>query len=91
MKVRVHVLVKGIVQGVFFRAFVRDKAHDLKVNGYVKNTGVDKLEAVFEGEKFNVTELIDFCRTGPPHARVDKIDVKKEDFKGEFDSFSVRY
>ncbi len=91
MKVRAHVVVSGQVQGVFFRAETQEKAHDLGLKGWVRNTTDGKVEAVFEGEKFAVLELIDFCRRGPPGAHVDNIDVRWEEYKEEFDSFNVRY
>lgn len=91
MKTRAHVVVSGIVQGVFFRSGAGERAHDLGVRGWVRNTHDGKLEAIFEGEKFAVMEIIEFCRRGPPGAHVDDIDVKWEEYSGEFDSFKTRY
>ena len=47
---RVNITVTGDVQGVFFRSFIRQNALDMGVNGYVRNKGADKVEAVFEGK-----------------------------------------
>ncbi|UCD02694.1 MAG: acylphosphatase [Candidatus Aenigmatarchaeota archaeon] len=91
MKARAHVVVSGSVQGVFFRANTREKAHDLGLKGWVRNTHDGKVEAVFEGDKFAVLEAVDFCRQGPPGAHVKDIDVKWDEYKGEFGSFEVRY
>jgi acylphosphatase len=49
------------------------------------------VEAVFEGEENNVQRLIDFCRHGPLNAYVVNLDVRRQEWKGEFDSFTVRY
>ncbi len=91
MKTRIRIIASGIVQGVFFRSSVREKAFDLNVNGWVKNRPDGKVEAVFEGEKFAVMEVVGFCRKGPPGARVDGMEIIKEDYENEFSSFDIRY
>tara|TARA_B100000315_G_C14234118_1_gene432366 strand:+ start:81 stop:344 length:264 start_codon:yes stop_codon:yes gene_type:complete len=85
---RLYVKIYGKVQGVYFRDNVKDKADKLEVKGFVKNVD-DHVEAVFEGE--DLDEVIKFCKKGPLGARVDKIEVKEEKYKGEFRDFEVRY
>ncbi len=84
---RVHVLISGNVTGVFFRKFISDNAEKLGVKGWVRNAG-DKVEAVLEGSK--VDELVELCKKGPSGARVNNIEVKEEEYKGEFDKFEQR-
>jgi len=91
LKVRAHVFVRGRVQGVFFRSETQYEANRRNVSGWVRNTRDGRVEAVFEGEKENVEELIDFCRRGPPGARVTKVDVRWENYTGEFKDFRIRY
>lgn len=91
MQVLVHVFISGRVQGVFFRDEIRKMATRLNVKGWVRNTFDEKVEAVFEGEKEAVEKLIEFCRKGPPYARVSKVDVSWEKFVGEFHDFRIRY
>ena len=91
MKTRAHVFVSGRVQGVFFRSETRYEAKRRNVAGWVRNTSDGRVEAVFEGEKEDVEKVIDFCRRGPSGARVMKIDVRWEDYLGEFKDFKVRY
>jgi acylphosphatase len=91
MKIRAHVFVSGRVQGVFFRSETRYEAKIRNVAGWVRNTLDGRVEAVFEGEKEDVEKVIDFCRRGPSGARVMKIDVRWEDYIGEFKDFKVRY
>ncbi len=91
MDARVHVLISGVVQGVCFRAFVRDKAADLKVKGWVKNRNDGKVEGVFEGSRYAILELLEMCSRGPSGASVDDVKTEWLDFEDEFDSFSVRY
>jgi acylphosphatase len=90
MNVRVHVFVSGRVQGVFFRVETRSKAIKSNVAGWVRNTPDRRVEAIFEGEKANVEQLIDFCRRGPPGARVTDIDVQWEAYTGEFKTFKIQ-
>lgn len=86
---RVHVLVHGVVQGVFFRHNTKVLADKLNVTGFVKNVD-DHIEAVFEGKDSAVGEMVKFCRKGPAGAVVMKVDVDEEKYKGEFADFSVR-
>ncbi len=91
MQARAHVLVSGYVQGVYFRAFVRDHAQRLGVNGWVRNLWDGQVEAVMEGDKEKMERLIVLCRQGPRGARVTGIEVSWEEFQGEFSNFAVRY
>ena len=74
MKTRVHVVISGQVQGVWYRASTKQKADELGLTGWVKNTADGNVEAVFEGDESVVDEMIAWCRIGPPPARVS--DVK---------------
>lgn len=91
MKVRAHVFVSGGVQGVLFRYETRREADRRNVTGWVRNLPDGRVEAVFEGEKSGVEELIDFCREGPPGARVKNVEVRWEEYTGAFEGFRVRY
>jgi acylphosphatase len=91
LKVRAHVYVSGRVQGVFFRSETQDEALRHGVTGWVRNLPDGKVEAVFEGEKKAVEKLIEFCRRGPPGARVTKVDISWEPYTGEFKDFKIRY
>jgi len=90
MKVRAHVFVSGRVQGVFFRVETRSEAMKRNVTGWVRNTSECRVEAIFEGEKADVEQLIDFCRRGPPGARVTEIDVQWEEYTGAFKAFKIQ-
>ena len=80
---RCHTIVRGRVQGVFFRDSVRRMATDLGVTGWVRNCPDGSVEAVFEGEPDAVQRLVDFCRTGPPGAHVDEVQATAEEPRGE--------
>jgi len=91
LKVRAHVYVRGRVQGVFFRSETQDEATKHGVTGWVRNMPDGRVEAVFEGEKESVDRLVEFCRRGPHGARVTKAEILWEDYKAEFNKFSICY
>jgi len=80
--VRRRVLAHGRVQGVFFRDSVRALAQDAGVAGFARNRDDGTVEAVFEGAPEAVGKLVEFCRSGPPDARVDRLDVGDEPPEG---------
>ncbi len=88
---RAHVIIHGLVQGVWFRASTKETALRLGVGGWVRNLPDGGVEALFEGEKKKVEEIIGWCHKGPPGARVTKVDIAWEPYKGEFKRFDVRY
>jgi acylphosphatase len=90
MKIRAHVFVSGKVQGVFFRVETRNEAMKRNVVGWVRNTSNGRVEAIFEGEKADVEQLIVFCRKGPPGAGVTKTDIHYEEYTGDFETFKIR-
>jgi acylphosphatase len=89
MKTRVHLIISGQVQGVWYRASTKEKAEELGLFGWVKNTTHGKVEAVFEGEEPMVNEMISWCRKGPPLALVTDVKVTYQQFGGEFTRFDV--
>src|SRR5512139_365034 len=88
---RAHVIVQGRVQGVWFRASTKEAADRIGVHGWVRNLPDGSVEAVFEGEKKKVEEVIGWCYRGPSGAKVSKIDIVWEPPKGEFGHFDIRY
>ncbi len=90
-KVRAHVLISGRVQGVFFRSETRREAKKHSVKGWVRNLPDGRVEAVFEGDEEAVKKLIEFCKHGPPYAKVTNVEVIWENYAGEFSDFEIRY
>jgi acylphosphatase len=88
---RAHLFIDGRVQGVFFRAFTREVAHNLDLNGWVKNIRDGRVEAVLEGEKKVIQQAIQKCYAGPPGAKVSNIDIQWEQYTGKENGFSIRY
>ena len=71
----IHVIVRGRVQGVCFRASTQDTAVDLGLVGWVRNCPDGSVEIHAEGIKLQLEKLIDWCRTGPPSAEVLGLEV----------------
>ena len=90
-KARAHILISGRVQGVFFRDYTQRAAQERGILGWVMNTRDGRVEAVLEGEKEKVDDMIRWCHHGSPHSRVTEVSVDWEEYSGEFDGFSVRY
>ena len=87
--VRAHIIVEGRVQGVSFRAGTVEAAMAHGVSGWVRNNPDGAVEAVLEGEEAKVKRLIEWCRKGPPMARVERLNLSWEPFKDEFDDFTA--
>jgi acylphosphatase len=75
----VRVRIAGRVQGVGFRYWTEAMASRLGLSGWVRNRRDGSVEAVFSGPSDAVAEMLEFCRQGPPSARVDRIDLTEED------------
>ena len=89
MNTRVHVLISGKVQGVFFRSSTKDMAKKLGLSGWVRNLEDGRVEGVFEGEKEAIEKMLEWCKVGPEYARVTDLEVAMEDYKGEFKEFKL--
>jgi acylphosphatase len=90
-KERVSVIIHGRVQGVFYRAYAREKAVELGLSGWVKNRIDKTVEVVAEGERKKLEDLVKWCNMGPPDAYVTDVEVKWGSYTGEFRGFSVKY
>ena len=88
-RVRAHVFVSGTVQGVYYRANTREAARERGVDGWVRNLDDGRVEAVFEGPRGAVEELVEWCHTGSPAATVEGVEVEYADPEGE-EGFAVR-
>jgi acylphosphatase len=84
MKKAIRICIYGVVQNVFFRAFVKDNADKLSVKGYVRNREDGSVESWIEGDNKNVLKMVEICKQGPKHSmikRVDEIEEKHHGFK----------
>ena len=90
-KTRAHVIIRGRVQGVFFRMETKRAADGFGVFGWVKNLLDGNVEAVFEGDRDQVDAVLDWCREGPLRAEVSEVNVDWEDYTGEFSGFAIDF
>lgn len=91
MKKRIEMKIYGNVQGVFFRASTEAKAKELGLIGWVKNEPDSTVMLIAEGEEQDLQKLVNFCYNGVQSAKVDKIDEKWQDYKGESKGFEIRF
>lgn len=91
MKLHYEITVNGRVQGVGYRYFVRAKAKELDIKGFVRNgyDGTVVIEA--EGEKKDLEVLLDYLKIGPPLARVNRIDISESTYNNSFEDFEIKY
>jgi len=90
-KIRSHVVIAGKVQGVCFRMETKRTADRFNICGWVRNNRDGTVEAVFEGKIQDVTSIIEWCKKGPPHSRVVKVDVVQDAYSGEYEGFDIRF
>jgi acylphosphatase len=86
---RIHLVIRGRVQGVYFRASAVREAKRLGLTGWVKNRPDNAVELVAEGEEDQVKDFLAWAQHGPSTARVDKIDTRWRSYTGEFASFTL--
>lgn len=88
---RVHLLISGRVQGVYFRQGMMETAEKNNVLGWVRNLPDNRVESILEGNDSNVDAVIEWAHFGPAGAVVDELKVSEENYTGEFREFEIRY
>ena len=88
----IKAIIYGRVQGVFFRTTTRKIARELELSGTVRNLpDWKKVEVHAEGEKAQIEKFVEYLRTGPPGAKVEKVDIEWLEFTGGYTGFQVIY
>ncbi|MFH1447795.1 MAG: acylphosphatase [Candidatus Micrarchaeota archaeon] len=87
---RLHMVISGTVQGVFFRASTREKALALGLTGWVKNLLSGEVECVAEGDRDPLDYFLQWIKRGPPGTTVNSVHETREDATGEFSGFEIR-
>ncbi len=88
-QIQAHVYISGRVQGVSFRWHTRNRAQQLGLTGWVRNTWDGRVEAVFEGPAEKVRQAVAWCHHGERPARVENVKVNYKDAGGEFQHFRI--
>jgi acylphosphatase len=84
----VRLIIKGKVQGVFYRATAKDVAYLIGVRGWVKNLPDNNVEITATATEETLQKFINWCKQGPPKARVDDVIVEELDLE-EFNGFRI--
>ncbi len=86
---RIHLFIRGKVQGVYFRQGMKSVAEKSNVKGWVRNLQDKRVEAVLEGKDTDVNELVEWSHIGPVNAVVEDVQIINEKYKGEFSKFDI--
>ena len=91
MKSHYEITVKGRVQGVGYRFFVKSKAAELKLKGYARNSYDGNVIIEAEGEKTDLDTFVDYLWLGPPLARVSRVDIAPAPYTNQYDDFIIKF
>lgn len=86
---RAHVIITGRVQGVFFRALAKEKALELGIVGWIKNTADGGVALVAQGEEVQLQAFLQWCRKGPPRADVEHVNIQFQKTLEKFKGFKI--
>ena len=86
---RVHLLIQGRVQGVYFRQGMKEIAEKKNVTGWVRNLQDTRVEAILEGKEDDVNSVIKWSHIGPSNAIVDNVEIINENYMSEFSKFEI--
>ena len=89
--IRVRLRISGRVQGVWYRGSMSEEARRIGVRGWVRNAPDGTVEALLEGDPSAVRQLIDWCRHGPPGARVTGVQETPEPAASGLAGFAIRH
>ncbi|MBU1136332.1 MAG: acylphosphatase [Nanoarchaeota archaeon] len=88
MKKAVRIYVFGIVQGVFFRTFIKNQAKKLGIKGYVRNKNDGSVEIWLEGDGKKIEKMTEICKKGPEHSVIKRLDIIEEHLQ-DFKEFKI--
>ena len=88
MKKAVRLYIKGLIQGIFFRSFIKTNAEKYNVKGFTRNLEDGRVEVFLEGNSPDVNKMIELCNQGPKHSQIKDVQIKQERFQ-EFKTFKI--
>ncbi len=88
MKKSIRLYVEGVVQGIFFRSFVKENAEKHDVKGFVRNLEDGRVEIFLEGNPDEVNKMIEIVKKGPKHSQIKNVQEKEEKFQ-DFKNFKI--
>lgn len=87
---RLHLWIEGRVQGVFYRASAHEEGVRLGLSGWVRNLSDGRVEALVQGPEEKVNAFVEWCKKGPPLARVTNVEVVEEAVENDLVGFNIR-
>ena len=87
---QVHLVISGKVQGVFYRASCQEVAQRLDLAGWVRNLPTGQVEVLAHGEKEKIEKFIEWCKKGPPGAKVGEVKIKWQNNPNKFVQFEIK-
>lgn len=88
MKKSVRLYIKGLVQGIFFRSFIKTNAEKYNVKGFTRNLEDGRIEVFLEGNSPDVNKMMELAQQGPKHSQIKDVQIKPERFQG-FKTFKI--
>jgi acylphosphatase len=88
MRKATRLYLSGLIQGIFFRNFVKENAERINVKGFVRNLEDGRVEVFIEGKPEDVRKMIELCKKGPKHSEIKKVEEKEERFQ-DLKSFKI--
>lgn len=88
MKKSMRLYITGSVQAIFFMAFVKEKAEELNVKGFIRNLEDGRVEIFIEGDANQVNEMIEICKKGHKNSNIKSVEIKPERFQ-DFKNFKI--
>ena len=88
MKKSVRIYIKGVVQGIFFRSFIKENAERYNVKGFIRNLEDGRIEIFLEGNSDDVNKMMELSKKGPKHSQIKSVAIKPERFQ-DFKSFKI--
>lgn len=85
----VLIQIKGLVQGVFYRAYIKKRANELGLTGWIKNNPDGTVTVCAEGEKEKLEQFIEYCKTGSNSSKVENINTVWEESSRKFEGFRI--
>jgi len=88
MKKAIRLYLSGVVQGIFYRAFVKENAEKYNVKGFVRNLEDGRIEIFLEGDFEPVDKMVELCKKGPKYSQIKGVEIKEEKVQG-FKEFKI--
>jgi acylphosphatase len=88
MKKSIRLYIKGIVQGIFYRNFIKENAEKLNIKGFVRNLEDGRVEVFLEGDSDAVNKMTELCKQGPKTSKIENVEIKEERFQ-DFKEFKI--